>query len=66
MLLHFCQPTESGSKELGRMKPNGGMIYPREVFFFFLPSLFSFSHKGLRFLAQRPSLRKLFKLPESS
>jgi len=28
VLLHFCQPTESGSKELGRARPNGGVTYP--------------------------------------
>jgi len=29
VLLHFCQPIELGSKELGRAKPNGGMTYPK-------------------------------------
>jgi hypothetical protein len=28
VLLHFCQPIEPRSKELGRMKPNGGVMYP--------------------------------------
>ncbi len=60
MLLHFCQPTKLGSKELGRVKPNGGMIYLREVFFFFFFSL------SPLFLTQRPSPRKLLKLPEAN
>ncbi len=27
MLLHLCQPSEPGSEELGRMRPNGGVMY---------------------------------------
>jgi len=27
VLLHLCQPTELGSKKLGRVKPNGGVTY---------------------------------------
>ncbi len=29
MLLHLCQPIESRSEELGRVRPNGGVTYPR-------------------------------------
>ncbi len=29
MLLHLCQPTESGMEEQGRAKPNGGVMYLR-------------------------------------
>jgi hypothetical protein len=28
VLLHFCQPRELGSEELGRARPNGGVTYP--------------------------------------
>jgi hypothetical protein len=28
VLLYLCQPTEPGSEELGRARPNGGAMYP--------------------------------------
>jgi hypothetical protein len=29
VLLHLCQPTKPGLEELGRMRPNGGVMYLR-------------------------------------
>jgi hypothetical protein len=29
VLLHLCQPIEPGIEELGKAKPNAGVMYPR-------------------------------------
>jgi hypothetical protein len=28
MLLNLCQPTKPGTEELGKTRPNGGVMYP--------------------------------------
>jgi len=42
-MLHFCQPTELRSEELGKVRPNEGMMYLKEVFFFPI----SYARRGL-------------------
>jgi len=40
VLLHFCQPIEPGLEEMGKARPNGGVMYPGKVFFSFFLSFF--------------------------
>jgi len=56
MLLHFYQPIELRSEELGRARPNGGMMYPRagEILFFSLFLSLFLSHKDTRGGGRKP------------
>ncbi len=51
MLLHLCHPKEFGSKEMGRVKPNGGVMYPGvDESFLYIYFFLSLSHKDTRAL----------------